>query len=306
MRILITGGCGYVGFSVLQYILVHNELEEVVLYDNLYRNNLSFFLRNHFLHSEKITFIHGDILDNYRLEKALDNIDIVIHLAAKASTPFADRNAHEFDQINNWGTGLIVNEIEKKAQVKKVIYLSSISVYGHTKGKEVTEHSIASPKSFYGVSKLKGEKHIQRLSKKIETYIFRAGNIFGFNPCLRMDAVVNKFLFDAQFKRKIEVHGTGNQKRAFTNIDYVGQSLADICFNNSLDSGLYNLVNHNFSINEIVEHIKLLYSDLEILYLDQHLEMRSVTASSTYDSNFRDYFNDFDFHLRNFKRQFSF
>ena len=306
MKILITGACGYVGYSILQHLLLVEQLEKVVIYDNLYRKNSSFFIGNKFPNWDKIQFIQGDILDNYTLEKALRNIDTVIHLAAKASTPFSDTNGHEFDQVNNWGTSLVVNAIEKLENIKRVIYLSSIAVYGNTKGEEVTEESITVPKSFYGISKLKGEKHIKRLNLKKETYIFRVANIFGYNPCLRTDAVVNKFMFDAQYKGKVEIHGTGNQKRAFTSIDCIGQFIAKFCFQEELDSGLFNLVNYNLSVNEIVEYLKVLYPDLETLHLDQHLEMRSITANSIYDIGFKDSINTFEFHLKKFKNQFSF
>lgn len=205
MKILITGGCGYVGYSLLQQLLPITSIEKIILYDNLYRSNPNFFLGKRMINADKIILINGDILDNFTLEKSIEGVDIVIHLAAKASTPFADSNSHGFDQVNNWGTSNVAMAVEKSKKVKKLIYLSSISVYGNTEGKIVDENSVTAPKSFYGVSKLKGERHIKRLSTKLETFIFRSGNIFGFNPSIRVDAVINKLMFDAQYKKKIEV-----------------------------------------------------------------------------------------------------
>jgi len=306
MRILITGGCGYVGYSLLQHLLYRAGIDEIILYDNLYRRNPNFFLGQKLFNPQKVKFVQGDILDNYTLEKALEGVDIVIHLAAKVSTPFSDNNAHQFDQVNNWGTAAVATAIEKSDTIKTVIYLSSISVYGSTKGETVNEDAITAPKSFYGVSKLNGEKHIQRLSNKIDTYIFRAGNVFGFNPCIRLDAVVNRLMFDAQYRGKVEIHGHGKQQRAFASVNCIGQYLAKICFEKPLEPGLYNLVNYNFSVNSIVESLKKIYPELETVYVDQHLEMRSISAESKYNVDFKDCFNEFEFHLKDINNHFSF
>ena len=306
MRILITGGCGYLGCSIIDNLLLCNESEEIVIYDNRYRKNPSFFLGRKVPNPNKVTFIEGDILDTYTLEKALKNIEVVIHLAAKASTPFAETTGHEFDQVNNWGTSIVTNSIEKFESVKKVIYLSTIAVYGDTKGKMVNEDAITAPGSFYGISKLKGEKHIQRLSDKNETYIFRLGNVFGYNPCIRLDGVVNKFLFEAEVKGKIEIHGDGEQKRAFTSVDCLGHYIANKVLLQKHETGLFNLVNYNLSINEIADKVKALYPNLDVMYLDQHLAMRSLTVESKDNLDFRDCFQSLDFHLQTLKHQFIF
>lgn len=306
MKVLITGGCGYVGYSLLQHLLPSNSIDEIVLYDNLYRSNPNFFLGQKMINASKITLVQGDILDNFTLEKSIEKVDIVIHLAAKASTPFADSNSHEFDQVNNWGTSNVAMAIEKSKKVKKIIYLSSISVYGNTKGEIVDENSVTAPKSFYGISKLKGERHINRLSNKVDTYIFRAGNIFGYNPSMRVDAVVNKLMFDAQYKKKIEVHGSGEQKRAFSSVNCISKYLSMVCIKPILKPNLYNLVNFNLSINDVVSEIKSIYPEIELIFLDQHLEMRSITAKSIYQIDYADCSKEFKYNLLDIKNKFSF
>lgn len=306
MRVLITGGCGYVGHSVLQHLLTDQSISHVSLYDNLYRKNTNFFLGDKFTQSHKIEFLKGDILDNYSLTKAMKNIDIVIHLAAKVSTPFTDNQVHEFDQVNNWGTANVVEAVEKTPSVKTLIYLSSAAVYGDSKGKTVDEGSLASPKSNYGISKLNAESHIKRLNQKIDTYILRSGNVFGYNPCIRLDAVINKLMFDAEFNGKIEIHGSGDQKRAFVSVNCIGQYIAKLCTNAKIEPNIYNLVNYNISVNEITDEVIKLYPDIDILFLDQHLEMRSVSVKSKFDIDFKDCFNEIGFHLLDMKRNFRF
>lgn len=306
MKVLITGGCGYIGYSLLEELLLKGELEEVILYDNLSRKNSNFFIGLKFPNLEKLRFIQGDILDNYKFERALKGVDIVIHMAAKASTPFADNNSHEFDQVNNWGTAMVASAVEKSDSVKKLIYLSSISVFGNTKGEIVDENTKAIPKSFYGISKFRGEKHIQRLSPKIKTYILRAGNVFGYNPSMRLEAVINRFMFDAQFKGKIEIHGSGEQKRPFVEVTWLGKVIANLALENSQEPGLYNLVNYNLSVNEIADTIKTIFPPLEMIFLDQHIEMRSITATSIKELKPILYVNPLTYYLQNLKHKFRF
>lgn len=306
MKVFITGGCGYVGYSLLQFLLENAAVSQIVLYDNLFRRNSSFFLGDQFPRNEIVSFVKGDILDNYTLEKAMVGADVVVHLAAKVSTPFSDGQVHDFDQVNNWGTASVISAIENSRSVKKLIYLSSISVYGNTRGALVKESSIVSPKSVYGISKLNAEGHIKRLSKKIETYTFRSGNVFGYNPCIRLDAVVNKLMFDAEYLGKIQIHGQGHQKRAFVSVNCIGHYLSKVTLGNEIKPGTYNLVNYNISINEIAEKISVLYTDLDVIYLDRHLEMRSISVESEYNINFTDCFNEIGFHLAELKRQFRF
>jgi len=282
MNILITGGCGYIGYSLVQRILANNTEDHIVLFDNLSNKNMNFFIGDKLPNQEKVSLVVGDILDNFTLKKVLteNNIDAVIHLAAKASTPFADHDSHSFDQVNNWGTACLADAIENSPSVKKVIYLSSISVYGHSKGELVTEETIPNPKTFYGISKRRGEKHIQRLSKGRETYTIRGGNVFGYNPCIRIQSVFNKLVFEAHFNKMIEIHGTGLQNRAFVHVDSLAKTLVDVLFGKQTFPSMFNKLDCNLSILEIVDHILSVYPETERIFIDQHLEMRSVRADS--------------------------
>ncbi len=282
MNILITGGCGYIGYSLVKKIITNNSSDSIFLYDNLSSRNMNFFIGDELPNQERLTLILGDILDNFSLKNTLqeNNIEVVIHLAAKASTPFADHDAHSFDQVNNWGTACLVDAIESTPSVKKVIYLSSISVYGHSQGEIVTEQTIPGPKTFYGISKLRGEKHIQRLSKNHDTYVIRAGNVFGYNPCIRIQSVFNKLVFEAHFKKRIELHGSGLQNRAFVHVLSLANVLSELALGNATFPRLFNKYDCNLSILNIVEHILDVYPETERIFIDQHLEMRNVKAGS--------------------------
>ena len=276
MKVLVTGGAGYIGTSLCQSLLISEKVNEVVVYDNLSRSNFNLFIGSNKL-SDRITFIEGDILDSRKLRKAMKDVDAVIHLAAKVTTPFADQDAHLFEQVNHWGSAEVAYAVEE-LNIKKLIYLSSVSVYGSGESKKGIESAL-NPKTFYGISKMRGEEHVIRLADKVQTSVVRCGNVYGFNRSMRFDAVINKLLFEANFHAKINVHGDGNQHRPFVHIETVCDRLTEILC--ELDqSKVSNLVEHNFSINDIVGVLKELYPELEMIFINNNMKMRELMVNS--------------------------
>ena len=273
MQVLITGGAGYIGYSLVKQLLQDvDELHSITIYDNLSRKNYSFFTEANF-DNKPIRFIRGDILDGRSLSRALEGIDCVVHLAAKVTTPFADSEAHFYDQINHWGTAQLVSAIET-SKVKRLIYLSSISVYGNSSS-VLNESVEPNPHSFYGISKLDGERQLDAIRHLTDLYIIRSGNVYGYNPSYRVDAVINRFMFDAHFSGKIQITGSGNQMRSFIHVDKIA-SLIVGAVDGKYAPGLYNAVQHNLSVNDVAGHIRKLYPTLETIHVNYNLEMRSV------------------------------
>ncbi len=273
MKVLITGGAGYIG-SELVYKLSNNKVvKEIIIYDNLHRGNYNFFIGVRKIEHPNISFIKGDILDGRKLRKVLKGVDVVYHLAANVTTPFADQNPHFFEQVNHWGTAELSNAIEQ-SNVSKFIYVSSVSVYG-SQSELVTNETQLNPKTFYGISKMRGEEHVRRLFDKLPTYIARSGNVFGYSKGLRIDAVINKFMFDAQFDSRITIHGDGNQTRAFIEICRLVNYL-DAMLSSNLPSGHFNLVDKNLSVLDVVDTMRELYPGLEMIFVNQHLKMREI------------------------------
>jgi len=282
MNILITGGAGYIGTELTYELEKNPKVKEIVIYDNLSRGNINLFIGKHKL-SDKIKFVQGDILDTRLLKQTLKGIDIVYHLAAKVTTPFADQNAHFFEQVNHWGTAELVYALEE-SDVEKLIYTSSASVYGAS-AKEADENTLPNPKTFYGISKLRGEEHASRLlGNGIETYIIRCGNIYGYSKSMRFDSVINKFMFDANFKNRISINGNGEQYRSFIHIDKTANILANLIFSN-LEEGKYDLVEDNLIINHIADTFKTIYPELEMLFVNQQLKLRELKVNPNHKLN---------------------
>ena len=150
MNILITGGAGYIGTELIYSLEADDLVDRIVVYDSLFQSNFNLFLGRSKLKTNKVHFVQGDILDSRKLKKQVDNADVVYHLAAKVTTPFADHNPHEFDQINNWGTA----ELSYLVQKSKVKKNSSIPVaplfMEHRKKRWMLHHrSIRKPSTAY-------------------------------------------------------------------------------------------------------------------------------------------------------------
>lgn len=273
MKILITGGAGYVGASLLQQLCHIEESLEIIIYDNLIRGNYQFFLGQQLQGNHKITFIEGDILDSRKLKKVVNEVDVVYHLAAKVTTPFADQTPHLFEQINHWGTAELVYAVEE-SNVSQLIFLSSASVYGASE-EEVTTKSEPQPRTFYGIAKRNGEKHVERLlGSKVDTSILRCGNVFGYNESMRFDAVINKFLFDAHFKKRITIFGDGLQKRSFIHVELLAKVMKRLLLEKH--AGIFNISSHTWCIEEIGFKLKEYNPNLELLYVNQNTRLREL------------------------------
>ncbi len=272
MKVLITGGAGYLGSELVIKLNQCPEVSEIIVYDNLWKNNYNLFLHSK-IKKGKVKFVKGELLDSRKLEKVLQGVDVVYHLAARVAARLVNASHHLYEQINNWGTAELVYAIEK-SNVKKFIYASSIAVYGDST-EQMDINTIPNPKTYYGSSKLRGEEHVNRLMSKIDTYTLRIGNVYGYGTSMRFDTVVNKFMFDAEFKGRIKILGDGNQKRAFINIDRITSILSDLKATD-LKSGVYNAVEYNMSVNDLVEIVKNMIPETEMLFVNQHLKLRNI------------------------------
>jgi UDP-glucose 4-epimerase len=273
MKVLVTGGAGYIGTELVAHLIAHPEVEKVIIYDNLSRLNYNLFLGLRLQKHYKISFIKGELLDSRALRKALKGVDVVYHLAAKVTTPFANTDAHMYEQINHWGTAELVYAVEESA-VSRFVYASSTGIYGASK-EAIDETAIPEPQSLYASSKIRGEEHVRRLTDKIDTYIMRCGNVYGYNKSMRFDAVINRFVFEANFSKMVTIQGDGKQSRAFIHVEMLGTALANL-LRSDLPSGTYNLVDRNIKVIDILDALKELVPNLEFLFINQHLRLHEL------------------------------
>ncbi|MFK7952040.1 MAG: NAD-dependent epimerase/dehydratase family protein [Ekhidna sp.] len=306
MKVLITGGAGYIGTKLVKRLVEQTEIEKIIIYDNLSKGHHNFFLGQRYSNSEKIEAVRGDILDTRNLKKLMKDVDVVIHLAAIVTTPFANTDPHFYEQVNHWGTAEVVYSAEE-SDISKFIYLSSTSVYGAS-DQVADESTEPAPSTFYGISKLRGEEHVNRLSEKKNAINIRCGNVYGYSKSMRFDAVINRFMFDANFSNRIQINGNGKQSRAFIHSEYLCDSLVKAIIG-EVKSGTYNLVDKNLQILEIVDVLKEMYPSLEFLFTNQHMNLRELKISPESDLfNHMEKFESRDLkeELEEFKERFAF
>lgn len=281
MKILVTGGAGYIGTELVKALSQISTIDEIVVYDNLWKDNYNLFTHSG-IAKGKVRFIKAEMLDSRQLSKALEGIDIVYHLAAHVDSKLVNANHHLYEQINNWGNAELSYAIEE-SKVKRIINASSIAVYG-SNDTLIQKSTAPNPKTFYGTSKLRGEEHITRLTEKLDVFNLRIGNVYGYGSSMRMDSVINQFTFAAAFENRIKILGEGNQKRGTIHIN----SLIDIMIgllDSELSSGTYNLVENNYSILDMADELKSIIPDMEMLFINQHLSLRNLEVEADSEIN---------------------
>ena len=284
MNILITGGGGYIGFTLVEALLSNNDISEITIYDNFCRKQYGGFIAGLF-RDKRVKVVHGDILDRPSLKKELINVQVVVHLAAIQSTPFATIDHHQFDQVNNWGTGQLVSACSE-VELDTFIYTSTAGVYGH-RNTPASVNDIPKPDSFYSVSKLAGEKHISILDHVTNTHIFRLGTVYGVNPCMKMDGVIHKFLFDAAVTGRISIDGNGQQKRPFIYVKTLAHILASVIMGKIKLERIQNLFTEILSIGKVAEHLKNVLPDLDIIYVNQDQQFGNlILAENSMEKTF--------------------
>jgi len=272
MKVLVTGGAGYLGTELVGALAREPSVTEVVVYDNLSRRNHNLFVAEQ-MAGKPIRFVQGDILDTRTLEKLVAEADSVAHLAARVSTPFADQDFHGMDQVNHWGTAELAYLLRKHPG-KRLMYVSSASVYGASDA-PLSHDSSPSPKTAYGISKYRGEQALTTLGDETEVVVLRCANVYGYSRSMRFEAVINRFMFEAQFNGRVTVHGSGEQHRAFVHVDnatrvFKAALLGDV------PSGTYHLVERNLSILKVTESLMSVYPKVEMIFIEQDMRLRNL------------------------------
>lgn len=278
MNVLVTGGAGYIGTSLVDKLNTNPLVDRVIVYDNMSHNNMRFFFGNINLH--KVKFIAGDILNHIALNKALQDIDVIYHLAGVVKSPYSMEDSLKYEQINQWGTANLIQSLEKQSRVKKFIFLSSASVYGFTPVE--TEQMEANPMNTYGRSKREAEKFVQLLADDMQVDILRVANVFGYNRTVRHDSVINRFIFEALCYRQIQIFGTGNQVRPFVHIQHLTDLLNDMLdpIQEHRELKISNVLQFNRSINDIRVILENEIEGLDYIYINQAHEVPSLELHS--------------------------
>lgn len=217
MRVMVTGGAGFIGSHLVDRLMALGC--EVVVVDNLFRGRL----RNIEKHLNKPTFhFHQTDIRNYEaLKKHMQGCNIVFHLAAQSNVMGALQDSDYSFESNVMGTYQVLKAARENG-VERLIFSSSREVYGEAKYIPVDEKHPLAPKNFYGASKVAGEKYCEIFQHMdyFEVVIIRLANVYGQRDYQR---VIPIFIENLQKDEDIHIYG-GDQIIDFIAIEIVAET----------------------------------------------------------------------------------
>ncbi|MBD3390049.1 SDR family NAD(P)-dependent oxidoreductase [Candidatus Micrarchaeota archaeon] len=268
MKILVTGGAGFIGSHLSERLLQDGHSVKVLdNFDNYYSPELKQENIRKCLENFNFELITGDVRNKETVQNAIEGVGAVVHEAAQAGVRASVEDPEKTVSVNIDGT-LNVLVAAREARVKKIVFASSSSVYGKTKYLPYDEKHPTEPISPYGVTKLAGE-HMCRVFSGLygmEIPMLRYFTVYG--PRVRPDLAINKFFRRAMKNEKIEIYGDGSKTRDFT---YVGDIVEGTLL--ALEKGKtgpYNLGGGNrVSVKELAEKIiQITGSSSEVVYTE--------------------------------------
>jgi len=258
---LVTGGAGFIGSNIVEY-LIKNNAKRVVVLDNLAtgsKDNLQPFLS-----MPNFQFIEGDICDPEDCTKACEGINYVFHQAALGSVHRSIVNPLATHNVNS--TGFInVLLAARDANVKRIVYASSSSVYGDSKILPKVEAQIGKQLSPYAVSKMTDELYGEIFAKtyNMEIIGLRYFNIFGprQNPKGEYAAAIPLFMNALLNDKAPMINGDGEQTRDFTFVANAVQANIKAMLTEGIDTSgdVFNIaVGERVSLNQLIETLNKL------------------------------------------------
>ncbi len=262
MKVLVTGGAGYLG-SVIVDKLLKNEYEVIVL-DKLLFNQTSLL---QYTSNPNFKFIYGDVRNESLLEKLCNEVDVIIPLAAIVGFPACAADPKLAKEIN---FQQIVNIVKFTKGKKKILYPNTNSGYGVTKDELIcTELSPLNPISVYGQTKCEAENFLLASTNAI---VFRLATVFGVSPRMRTDLLVNDFTYKAITDKYIVVFEK-SFKRNFIHVEDVASAFLFMLENYDEYRGeVFNvgLSDANLSKQELLEKIQEHVTDFAVVYDDYY------------------------------------
>lgn len=297
MRVLVTGGAGYIG-SLLTGVLL-NRGDHVTVVDELLFGGESLL---GYWHHPNFRFVKGDVCDPAVLERAFSGdmdhpksriphfefrISSVVHLAAIVGFPACQAVGKQVAWRYNVEATQHVFEAAEAAGVKRFVLSSTYSNYGvGENGQPVTEESPLCPQSLYAETKIAAEEYLLRQAERstCAPLVFRFATLFGISPRTRFDLIVNQFVLEALSKRELVIYQRG-YSRSFVHVRDVvdGIILGLSAPEKKVRGQVYNLGSDdgNYTKDEIAALVKKHVDGLKVIYKDLSFggDMRDISVS---------------------------
>jgi len=268
LTFLITGGAGFIGSNLVEYLLKYNT-KKVIILDNFatgHRKNIEAFLQD-----DRCELIDGDIRDIDTCRRVMHGVDYVLHQAALGSVPRSINDPITSNEVNITGFLNMLVAAKDSNTIKRVVYAASSSTYGDHPDLPKIEDKIGKPLSPYAVTKYVNELYADVFYKTygLETIGLRYFNVFGpkQNPDGAYAAVIPKFISHFLNNKDVIINGDGKHSRDFTFVENVVQANVKAILSDDKNAvnQVYNVAfGENTNLNELVEAIKNGLSSLSI------------------------------------------
>jgi len=282
MRVLVTGGAGYIGNYVVEEAL-DNGHEVRVLDSFLFGDGALDPLQDH----ERLEVTEGDIRHIEDISYAMEDVDAVIHLAGIVGDPACGVNEQATQAVNVEATKSLV-EVCKLHDVERLVFASTCSVYGASELMELNEGSFLNPLSLYAESKIDSEEiifhetHGEFSDNDITATMLRLGTIFGWSRRMRFDLVVNLLTAKAVLEDDIPVYG-GEQYRPLVHVHDAARAFVEVLEapEEKVDHQIFNVGDNdlNYQIKEVGRIVEEEIDGAEVRFVEHKEDERTYRVS---------------------------
>jgi len=280
MKVLVTGGAGYIGSVLVRQLLNKGYKVRVLdslkfggeaLYDVMMHPNFEFF--------------NGDIRDTVAVENALVEIDAIAHLAAIVGDPACKKFSEEANETN-WTGSVDLFEAAERAGVQRFVFASTCSNYGKMSDPNsfVTEESELRPVSLYAELKVKFEQYLlkERKDSKICSTALRFSTVYGFSPRIRFDLTVNEFTRNATIKGEQEIWGA-QFWRPYCHVEDLARSVVLVLETEEekVRANVFNVgtTEENYSKGMIIEEVCKVVPNVQVNYVEMNEDPRDYRVN---------------------------
>ena len=280
MKVLVTGGAGYIGSVLVRQLLKKGY--KVRAFDSLKFGGDALY---DVMLNPDFEFQQGDVRNAEDVEKALKGIDAIAHLAAIVGDPACKKYSDEAKETN-WKGSVALFEAAEKAGVKRFVFASTCSNYGKMPDPDsfVTETSELNPVSLYAELKVKFEKFIleEKRDAKMCSTALRFSTVYGFSPRIRFDLTVNEFTRNAAIHGEQEIWGA-QFWRPYCHVDDLARAVILVLESpeEKVRANVFNVgsTEENYNKGMIIEEVCKVVPNVKVKYVDSSEDPRDYRVN---------------------------
>ncbi|MGQ0737274.1 MAG: NAD-dependent epimerase/dehydratase family protein [Acidobacteriota bacterium] len=262
MKVLVTGGAGYLGSVLVPKLVARGHAVRVV--------DVGYFGLDHLRRiAPAIEVVREDLrvalTDSAVTRQLLEGCDAIIHLAAISNDPSADLQPELAEEVNVGVTARLAEQAREAGA--RFLFSSSCSIYGEADG-EIDESGVTNPLTVYASSKVTAERILGELAdRRWSPTVLRNGTLYGYSTRMRFDLVVNIFSFQSALYNRIRVFGDGTQWRPFLHVGDCARAFIHFLEHPESAGGCYNVAHENLRVVDLVSVFKALNPRLEVEFI---------------------------------------